>query len=203
MFIEQNMSPMEPTHPFIWKAEYKDGTYLTEFNDDKSENNFKDIKREEVERFCLIGRGVNVYHTVMDGIFNIAGNTVGFFIKLEDGTIINITDRENKPYNDVINYKGFYADKLPGVRQEVLQNILCEFLTGYKYNFDLEDDKKIYFQSLLSIPMGDTMGFIVSLSADIPIKGEFVLVRNGMNAVVVPFNLLANESLKERILFPL
>lgn len=102
--LDRPMSPKKD-QAYIWMAEYLNGS-LTEFELDGSrENNFKDIEKDKLVRFGLIGQGKKFWHEVKGGTFNVMGRRFNFSFKDENGVVYNLTSNGNILQNDIITYK--------------------------------------------------------------------------------------------------
>jgi len=61
---EQNSNPIPSacyTYMFVWKANYSDGTFLKQVNEDGTENHYQDIDRSKLSSFELFDGERRVY----------------------------------------------------------------------------------------------------------------------------------------------
>ena len=52
---------------FEWKAIYNDGSFLTQFNNDRTENKYTDINRSKLSQFILYQFGIPIVIVYLDG----------------------------------------------------------------------------------------------------------------------------------------
>ena len=58
-------------HPFMWVAEYEDGTILDEALENGEFRSFTAIRKDTVKTFNLVGRKMRAYIDTSNGIFNL------------------------------------------------------------------------------------------------------------------------------------
>ena len=167
------------TIPYYWKAEYNDETNIFEYEniDDKLvEHSFKEIQKENVKTFSLVGKHVDINFNTKDGIFNIINQLSSTHIK----PIIYLKSNDNeealefsKPFNDIIQYKGFYVDGItPGIPGNY-QSQTVSYHIGWKNKINVNDitiDVKIIFSIILKDKV--KLEFKVTANEDIDAKIE-------------------------------
>ena len=156
--------PVNPSkRVFGWYAKYYKKSVIDEFNDDGSENDFKDIQKENVKEFGLYGGGTNLWMETRDGVFHITSkkgsNAIRLYLEDEDENVIKLTDRDDTSYRDIIQYKGFYTyASAPTGREEDKGKqlngdvVTSKYIFGYKNTFTVKEfsseDLKWYEGSL-------------------------------------------------------
>jgi len=137
---------------FGWYAKYYKGSIIDEFNDDGSENDFRDIQKALVKEFGLYGGGTNLWMETRDGVFHITSkkgsHAIRLYLEDEDEAIIKLTDRDDTIYCDLIQYKGFYTyaaaptgkeeDKGKQLNGDV---VTSKYIFGYKTTFEVLEGK--------------------------------------------------------------
>ena len=98
-------------HPFMWVAEYEDGTILDEALENGEFRSFTAIRKDTVKTFNLVGRKMRAYIDTSNGIFNLNDVLFSTAIRIGDNTY-PISSIEGETYKDLIHYKGFYADTI-------------------------------------------------------------------------------------------
>ena len=143
---------------FGWYAKYfkgSKGTIVDEFNDDGSENDFRDIQKKDVKEFGLYGGGTNLWMETRDGVFHITSKKGSHAIRLylEDNNenIIKLTDRDDTYYDDLIQYKGFYtyasAPSEENRGQQLNGDVVTsKYIFGYKNTFTVKDFSHFSFE---------------------------------------------------------
>lgn len=100
-----NRSPIRKQR-FIWFCLYEDGSMFTEFNDDGSENEFSDIKQDELKEFGILGNGGRIYFNTTDGIIHLdRERTLKVYIVDEEGKKIYLTENSDIDYHNILQYK--------------------------------------------------------------------------------------------------
>lgn len=145
--------PINPSkRVFGWYAKYYKKSVIDEFNDDGSENDFKDIQKENVKEFGLYGGGTNLWMETRDGVFHITSkkgsNAIRLYLEDEDENVIKLTDRDDTSYRDIIQYKGFYtyASAPTGRKEDKGKQlngdiVTSKYIFGYKTAFEVLNDK--------------------------------------------------------------
>lgn len=102
---QSNRSPVRKQR-FIWYCLYDDGSMFTEFNDDGSENNYDDIKQDELVEFGILGNGGRIYFNTADGIVHLdRERTLKVYLITEDNIRINLTENSDIDYHSIVQYK--------------------------------------------------------------------------------------------------
>lgn len=152
---------------FGWYAKYYKGSIIDEFNDDGSENDFRDIQKALVKEFGLYGGGTNLWMETRDGVFHITSkkgsHAIRLYLEDEDEAVIKLTDRDDTIYCDLIQYKGFYTyASAPTGREEDKGKqlngdvITSKYIFGYKTTFEVLEGKnegKLSFTARLVIDL--------------------------------------------------
>lgn len=137
---------------FGWYAKYYKGSIIDEFNDDGSENDFRDIQKVLVKEFGLYGGGTNLWMETRDGVFHITSkkgsHAIRLYLEDEDEAVIKLTDRDDTIYCDLIQYKGFYTyASAPTGREEDKGKqlngdvVTSKYIFGYKTTFEVLEGK--------------------------------------------------------------
>lgn len=159
---------------FIWVAEYDDGTFLREFNDDGSENSFYDIKRDRLKKFSLVGCGKSYGFDCRTGVFSINGEELRVRFIADNGDCFEFMGQSG-PYNDIIQYKE--ASTAFNLLQNRVVDKIDSHNIGWKAKFIFEQ-VTFHVKFILSVsPDGDCEYIYVWLVADKYLRGviEFQL----------------------------
>ena len=175
------MSPVA-SNPFMWEATYNDDSTLSEFNDDKTESDFYSINKENLKKFELIGRGTKVGFKTEDGVFDILGKKFGLYIEDDKHELIKLSSR-GETYNDIIQYKGFHVDFVPGKGQG--DSVLDSFHIGWKKSIETPNGK-LFFKAVFSIILNDAIYFEMKVSPEFKYNGTLSLTKDGK--VITTFN---------------
>lgn len=132
---------------FIWVAEYDDGTFLREFDDDGSENSFYDIDRNRLMKFHLAGNGKDYWLDCRTGVFHINGEEISVRY-IYNGNIYEFM-RQNGKYNDIIQFKQASTDIDPFFG--IMGNRIELQAIGWKAKLIFED-VEFYLKLILNIP---------------------------------------------------
>ena len=104
-------SPVD-SQKFVWLAEYFDNTGLSEIDyDTKKENKFKDIDKEKLIYFGLVGNGNKLKFSSGNGLFNLNGKTYSVTFKdIETDTEYVLSGNSICDASDIISFKKAHAD---------------------------------------------------------------------------------------------
>lgn len=96
----------------IWVAEGLDGTILREWDDEGKETPFKDIPKDKLKRFHLVGEGFDYWFDCQTGIFVVDGKRYIFPLAGEElnygkGLIHFKTAYQELVRNKIHPYQGF------------------------------------------------------------------------------------------------
>lgn len=177
MSWQQNETPSSNI-PFMWIAKYKDDSYILEYNDDKKETSFNDIIKENVKEFYIIGRKQRFGFNTADGVFKIFNDKFEFYIEDKENKNIKLTNRSNTTYNDIIQYKGGYADLIPNSNQKSLQMITNSYHIGWKKNIDTEFGR-LHFKAIFKIELGKGIEMQFKVTPQFNFAGKLFIRRNG------------------------
>lgn len=122
---------------YIWKAEYKDNTYLQEFDDDVTENSFYDIDKNNLKSFTLISPKKTCGFCAKTGDMLINLNRI--HISLDN---VNLT----RTSDDIIQYKEAEAYYSPNATSRSSRPTITSFNIGYKWS-----DKSFHCKLIISI----------------------------------------------------
>lgn len=165
-------------HPFMWVAEYEDGTILDEALENGEFRSFTAIKKNTVKTFNLVGRKMRAYFDTSNGMFNL--NDVFFSIAIKIGEDVRpISSIEGETYKDLIHYKGFYADTIMNdgrIKGTGLSIVTNSYHIGWKKKIMLADDQILSFKMIYSILMGKGIEFEFKLSSNKDIKDGILLI---------------------------
>lgn len=176
------VSPI-PTQPFLWMAEYfSEGLAEYDLKTGKP-NNFKDIEKDKLVRFGLIGNNRKMWYEVTGGTFHIAGRNIGIAYETEDGKRYVLAGNGALNMNDPISFKQGYIDinvnsKSPKGTVHNEQTRISAYYYGYKSQFEI-DGVKFSFKPIVALPLSKPAYIEVSLMADKDLDGKLVFVRNG------------------------
>ena len=86
--IENLMSPVHNEgHTFIYFAEYDDGGYFYEYDNETNHHKFDDMDKEKVVKFGLIGNKLKLYFDLNSGMFYLNNSS-----KISSLSILHIID---------------------------------------------------------------------------------------------------------------
>lgn len=165
-------------HPFMWVAEYEDGTILDEALENGEFRSFTAIRKDTVKTFNLVGRKMRAYIDTSTGIFNLNDVLFSTAIRIGENTY-PISSIEGETYKDLIHYKGFYADTIMNdgrIKSTGLNIITNSYHIGWKKNIILNDNQRLSFKMIYSILMGKGIEFEFKLSSDKDIKDGILLI---------------------------
>lgn len=165
-------------HPFMWVAEYEDGTILDEALENGEFRSFTAIRKDTVKTFNLVGRKMRAYIDTSNGIFNLNDVLFSTAIRIGENTY-PISSIEGETYKDLIHYKGFYADTIMNdgkIKSTGLNIITNSYHIGWKKNIILNDNQRLSFKMIYSILMGKGIEFEFKLSSDKDIKDGILLI---------------------------
>ena len=177
MAISNLTSPIS-WQPFIWYAKSFDDSLLTEFEDDKTENEFSDIDRVNLQEFGLMGRGAKLWFSTNDGILNIQDKRLEFYLEDEEQKLIKLSGR-NEFYNDIIQFKQFAQVLTTNTKEGFGPLTIDAFHLGYKHSFEIEGKGKIHFAIILRMPMGHPMKIGFKITPSFDFKGKLFMRING------------------------
>lgn len=172
---------------FIWVADLIDGTTMKEIEDNGTVRLFKEIPKEKVVCFGLVGLGMQFYFDAFCGIFNLAGRRVEISY-VENGKEYYLTGQP-KHYNDIISYKQACADIDP-IGGGVYNQQILQYCAGYKTQLHM-GDVKFYFKPIFYIPMNGTVYMKIWLVSNKKMDGYLKIVRNGQLVEQIPFPMVA------------
>lgn len=174
MFSE-NIRYSPVNQDFVWVAEYINGSHYSEFDfSTKQENNFYNIKRNELIRFGLIGRGFKLYYEAIGGIFKLNGQMIEVAYEV-DGKEYNLTGHQ-KFYNDIIAYKD--AESVLTLNSTGTKDHITQYNFGYKVGLKF-NEVNFSFKPLFKIPFNKPMYLNFRLVADEDLNGFLLIKRNG------------------------
>lgn len=157
----------------IWVAEYADGTHLAEFDLSTHEENwFRDIEKEKLIEFGLIGCGHKMYFEVIGGRFHMTGRTIAFEYKI--GEISYPLSGLWESYSDIISYKDAASTLNPngGVANQITQ-----YNFGYKKQLKI-NGVNVKFQAVCHLPYDAPIRFHFRLVSDSELNGQLVIVKD-------------------------
>lgn len=157
-------------YPFNWLAEYNDGTYLCEF-DNNEKSDFYSIEQYKLNKFGLIGHS-NEFHYDEKGKLFLNNRPIEIFYKL-NGVEYNLTSNENR---DCITYKQAFS-MFTGKNGDGFSGIESIHF-GYKTIVEFQDIQ-FYFSPIVNLPMQGKVSIDVKLTTNKPIDGELIFKSNG------------------------
>lgn len=169
MIFKTNPIPQSVSIPFNWCADYYDETYLSEYNfNNQNSNSFYDIKQNETMRFGLFGQNMKFFFEVSDGSFMLNGRRIDIGYEV-DGKLHILTNNPSK--KDFITYKEASAtfNGVSGIQKSNIDS----FNFGYKTIYE-KDDLLLNFQSVVSLPVGDTIFIDTKLSSKSDLNGHII-----------------------------
>lgn len=190
MFGNQDVaSPV--SQPFIWAAEYLNGSCLPEFDyKTLEENDYYKIDRKNLLRFGLVGNGSSMYFEVYGGIFKILGQMLEVSYVTNEKSY-QFTGRAMM-YNDIITYKDAEFLFNPRV-QGSGQSAVTQFNFGYKTQFTIEG-VDFRFKAICQIPMNRLARLDLTVTASRDLNGRLEIKRNGRSVDTIEAPLKKNTS---------
>lgn len=176
--------------PFMWVAEYLDGTCLSEFDQQTSnENSFYSIERDKLLRFGLVGSGSSMYFEVYGGIFKIVGQMIDVSY-VTDSKTYQLTGRPAM-YKDIISFKDAEFIFNPNVAGSGKSSI-TQFNFGYKTSF-LIDEVMFHFQAICQIPKNEQARLEFKLVSSEDLDGRLEIKQNGRHVGTVDAPLVRDR----------
>lgn len=145
------MKDITKIQDFIWLAEYLDGSYIAEFTQRGTKNDFYSIKKKFLNKFSLIGHGNKLGFDIDSGTITLNGNILNLQY-VNDGVTYELTGtRRYGDYEDIITYKDAYADSIK-MNGNFTSSFITQYNLGFKKKFTFEDGTNINLQVLIKIP---------------------------------------------------
>lgn len=174
-------------YPFNWGADYKDGTFDREFDDNGKHTDFYSIRKDEIIRFGLYNESMKLFYQE-DGSFYLNGQLIEIEYHIKD-KVYNLTcNFDNK---DCTTFKqDSMTPKGRGVQKSKLECIAF----GYKTLITAKDDIQFYFKPLVILPfVGDNRAFIeTTITSNKNLKGKLVFKNKSKIVDVFDFPLTKN-----------
>lgn len=172
-------SPIK-SEQFIWLAEYNNGENLHEFVRTPLgyiRKDFKEIKKDILEKFGIIGQGYFFNFTVNDGVFHILNRNIEIsYYDINTDTEYKFTSQEENIYNDIIMYRT--AENIFNPASGQSTDRIIEYSVGYKNKIKIKDvNFSITFK--LHIPMDGNVYMTYKIVSDTYLNGEFRILKNG------------------------
>ena len=123
---------------YLWFSKYFNDSLFTEFENSGKENDFNDIDKENLKEFGLIGHGSKIWFNTDDGVLQLlnpgeeVAKTFGFYILTKGAKLIKISNRNDRRYNDIIQYKFGGIDLDPSGKETTGLMSADQHLFGYK-----------------------------------------------------------------------
>lgn len=180
MFSEINPESPNKKQHFMWVAEYFGDKFLSEFDvNTKKENNFKDIEKDKLVRFGLVGNSKKMWFECNGGTFNIVGRKIDVIFQA-NGKDYPLTGNGNNFLNDVITYKQATIDaslgRSSGTSGKFTSKIIGYFF-GYKTQMKI-NDLNFTFKPIVSLPLSKPAYMQINLMVDEDIDGKLIFIRN-------------------------
>ena len=157
--IENLMSPVHNEgHTFIYFAEYDDGGYFYEYDNETNHHKFDDMDKEKVVKFGLIGNKLKLYFDLNSGMFYLNNSSkIKINFTLSDGKEFDLSN-ESTGQKSLITFKDAHTDAIftGNMKTANSGNIIDAFNVGMKFKLP-EDD--IFVTILFVIPVnGENRG---------------------------------------------
>lgn len=180
------LNKFEKVHPYsfsremdyMFVGEYLNGTFLFEYNPEKKfYSSIKELNKQNLIRFGLIGHGLRTYFNTLTGIFTFDKNKIEILYKTKDKEY-KLMDN-NAFYNDIIYFKNAYSE----IRYGGMSNTnFCGYNYGYKTSVSFNDGTHFYFKPIINIPMGQPTNFKIWLVSNKDLDGEIIIKVNDLKA---------------------
>lgn len=178
---------------FMWIAEYLNGTLFCEYDvNTLIQNQFKDIKKENLIRFGMFGFGYKVYFDISTGIYyeikkinnNDVINTYKVLYLDEDGIEYDFMGDRNTIYNDLIQFKSSSLMLKLNLRQDInwgkgFNQQVENYNFGYKTKLQI-NNINFNFQTIMTFnPHNSPLLLQVKLVSDKKLNGNLIFRKNG------------------------
>lgn len=147
---------------FMWFAKYKNGTILSEFDNNGGENSFYDIVKEDVAQFGVVGAGNILMFDALTGVFILNGEHID--IHYGDTELTN----GNTSYTDIISFKDAGAYLLPN--GQTTDGVIDKYNFGYKCKINGFNMQCIVFIDMVSGKIYLNVRLVSAVSANGNIK---------------------------------
>lgn len=194
-------SPVD-SQKFIWLAEYFDNTGLAEIDfDTKNSNNFKDINKDKLIYFGLIGNNNKLKFSSSNGLFNINGKTISISFKDRDtNTEYVLSGNSICDASDIITFKKAHADmktkRSNATKIYTAQTIIDAFYFGYKNQIIFKDGFKISYKPIVCIPINGRPYIEINISGNDNKSGELIIKKNNKIIDSIDTSIIKNITMK-------
>lgn len=167
---------------YMFMAEYLDGALLFECHQDmKKGRTVKEVDKNKVIRFGLIGQGLRTYFNIANGIFIHDGNKIEMIYKTKEREY-NLTNN-TMLYNDLIYFKNAYTEcqhSFTNNRSNASGQVFTGYNYGYKTKLTFDDGTQFYFKPILSIPLNQPTNLNIRLVSNKDLDGVIVIKINDL-----------------------
>ena len=194
-------SPVD-SQKFVWLAEYFDNTGLSEIDyDTKKENKFKDIDKEKLIYFGLVGNGNKLKFSSGNGLFNLNGKTYNVTFKdIETDTEYVLSGNSICDASDIISFKKAHADmrtkRSNATKIYTAQTVIDAFYFGYKNQITFKDGFKISYKPIVCIPINERPHIEISISGSDNKSGELIIKKNNTVIDTIKTSIIKNVTMK-------
>lgn len=176
--------------PYVWVAEYLDGTHLSEFDyQTTEENDYYKILRNDLLRFGLLGDGCSMYFEVYGGVFKILGQMLEMTYVTDDKTYL--LTGQPMMYSDIITHKDaefIFNPKVEGSGY----NAITQYNFGYKAKFSI-DGVNFSFKAICQVPMTSIPMMEIKIVASESLNGRLHIKKNGRDFDIVDAPIKKNK----------
>lgn len=194
-------SPVD-SQKFIWLAEYFDGTGLPEIDyNTKKENKFKDIDKNRLTYFGLVGNGNKLKFSAGNGLFNINGKTFSVTFKDTESDIeYALSGNSICDASDIITFKKAHADmktkRSNATKIYTANTVIDAFYFGYKNQMAFRDGFKLSYKPIVCIPISGRPYMEINMSGNDNKSGQLIIKKNNVIIDVIKTSVIKNITMK-------
>lgn len=187
---------------FIWLAEYFDNTGLPEIDfDTKNSNNFKDINKDRLIYFGLVGNNNKLKFSSSNGLFNINGKTISISFKDRDtNTEYVLSGNSICDASDIITFKKAHADmktkRSNATKIYTAKTVIDAFYFGYKNQMSFNDGFQISYKPIVCIPINGRPYIEINISGNDNKSGELIIKKNNKVIDSIDTSIIKNITMK-------
>lgn len=188
MIFDNGIENKEHTYPLNWGAEYTDGTFDKEFDENGTHTDFYSIKNEKIKRFGLYNSQVKLFYQ-NDGSFYLNGQLIEIEYHVKDKIYHLTSNFENK---DCITFKEAGMTPRGNGKQKSELQAIC---FGYKTLLTMNDDTQFYFKPIVVAPfIGEDRRLFIetTITSNKNLKGKLVFKNKSKIVEVFDFPLKKN-----------
>ena len=178
-----NINKFEKVHPYAFSreleymfvGEYIDGKFQFEYNPNNGlYYNVKEVNRNSLIRFGVVGKGLRSYFNTIDGSFK-HGDIMFKFIYKDKNKEYDLTNRLNTLYNNIIHYKDACSILAYGGEA---RTSFVGYHYGYETNINYADGTVFYFKPLINFTEGKKEYLTMEMKSNRDIDRGQLIIRS-------------------------